>query len=80
MISIDGLTTKQKSLLDVMWVIEDWDKLKSFIATLPARDAIDAHSLIQILQMETWETEGCLDQFEKDAKTVIERMKTFDKD
>ena len=80
MISIEGLTTKQKSLLDVMWVIENWSKLRSFIDSLPTKDAIDARGLIQILQMETWEIEGCLDQFENDAKTLIEHIKNLDKE
>jgi len=48
MITISGLTPKQKALLTVMWDIDSVDKVQEFICTLPAQDARDAHSLLQM--------------------------------
>jgi hypothetical protein len=43
MITISGLTPKQKALMTVMWDIDSVDKVQEFIRTLPAADARDAH-------------------------------------
>jgi hypothetical protein len=71
MITISGLTVKQKALLTVMWDIDSTDKVHEFISTLPAADARDAHSLLQMAIWESLEQEGELDAYMDQARSVI---------
>jgi hypothetical protein len=71
MITISGLTVKQKALLTVMWDIDSVDKVKEFIGTLPAADARDAHSLLQMAIWESIEQEDGLDAYKDQARSVI---------
>ena len=75
MITIANLTPKQKALLDVMWQLDTMDKVHSFISTLPAQDAVDAHGLLRIAIWETLELEG-LEDYEQTAKDLISRCST----
>jgi hypothetical protein len=72
MITISGLTDKQKALLTVMWDIDSVDKVQEFISTLPAQDARDAHSLLQMAIWESIEQQG-LEDYEELAKDCISR-------
>ena len=71
MITISGLTTKQKALLTVMWDIDSTDKVQEFIRTLPAADARDAHCLLQMAIWESLEQQGELDAYKDHATTAI---------
>ena len=71
MITIDNLTPKQKALLTVMWEIDSVEKVHEFIQTLPAGDARDAHSLLKIVIWETLESQGELDAYSDQARSVI---------
>jgi hypothetical protein len=71
MITISGLTPKQKALLTVMWDIDSVDKVHEFISTLPAADACDAHSLLQMAIWESLEQQGELDAYSDQARSVI---------
>ena len=71
MITISNLTPQQKSLLTVMWDIDSVDKVHEFIRTLPAQDARDAHSLLQMAIWESLEQQGELDAYSDHASTVI---------
>jgi hypothetical protein len=71
MITISGLTTKQKALLTVMWDIDSVDKVQEFISTLPAQDARDAHCLLQMAIWESIEQDGGLDAYKDTATTAI---------
>ena len=73
MITITGLTPKQKALLTVMWDIDSVDKVKEFIGTLPAADARDAHSLLQMARWESIEQQEGLEDYEQLAKNCISR-------
>jgi len=73
MITISGLTAKQKALLTVMWDIDSVGKVQEFISTLPAADARDAHSLLQMVIWETVEQEEGLESYESLAKDCISR-------
>ena len=77
MITITGLTTKQKALLTVMWDIDSVDKVQEFIGTLPARDARDAHSLLQMAIWESLEQQGELDAYSDYASTVINAARSL---
>jgi hypothetical protein len=73
MISISGLTPKQKALLTVMWDIDTTDKVHEFIRTLPAADARDAHCLLQMAIWESIEQQEGLEDYEDMAKDCISR-------
>jgi hypothetical protein len=75
MITIDNLTHKQKALLTVMWEIDSLDKVHSFIRTLPAADARDAHSLLKMAIWESLEQEGELDAYADQAAGIIASVK-----
>jgi hypothetical protein len=77
MITISGLTPKQKALLTVMWDIDSVDKVHEFIRTLPARDARDAHSLLQMAIWESIEQQEGLEDYEQLAKACISRSSSL---
>jgi len=76
MITISGLTPKQKALLTVMWDIDSVSKVREFISTLPAADARDAHSLLQMAIWESIEQEEGLADYEQMARDCISRSST----
>jgi hypothetical protein len=71
MITISGLTPKQKALLTVMWDIDSVERVHEFIGTLPAADARDAHSLLKLAIWESLEQQGELDAYKDTADTAI---------
>jgi hypothetical protein len=71
MISIQGLTPKQKALMTVMWDMDSMDKVQSFIRTLSPADARDAHSLLQVAIWESIEQEDGLDAYQDQAAGII---------
>ena len=71
MISITGLTHKQKVLMDVMWSMDDITKVTAFVKTLPKRDAQDCLSLITIATHESIEQEEGLDAYKDRALAAI---------
>jgi hypothetical protein len=71
MITLSGLTEKQRALMTVMWDIDSVDKVQEFIRTLPAADARDAHCLLQMAIWESIEQDGGLDAYSDQARSVI---------
>jgi hypothetical protein len=71
MITLSGLTPKQRALMTVMWDIDSVDKVQEFIRTLPAADARDAHCLLQMAIWESIEQDGGLDAYSDQARSVI---------
>jgi hypothetical protein len=72
MISIQGLTDRQKSIMDMLWSMDSMDKVNAFVKALPTQqDQIDAASLIQIAVEETIEQEQGLDRYADSAGAVI---------
>jgi hypothetical protein len=77
MITITGLTNKQKALMDVMWTMEEMEQVDAFINTLPRQDQLDCKSLITIAVQETEEHEyNGLDQYESLAIAAIARARS----
>ena len=77
MITITGLTNKQKALMDVMWTMEEMEQVDAFINTLPRQDQLDCKSLIAIAVQETEEHEyNGLDQYESLAIAAIARARS----
>jgi hypothetical protein len=74
MITITGLTHKQKVFMDVMWAMDSMPAVEAFIKTLPTRDRQDCQSLVAIAVQETLEDEGRIADYEADALSVIARV------
>jgi len=71
MITITGLTHKQKALMDVMWTMDSVERVQAFVKTLPKRDAQDCLSLITIATQETIEQEDGLDAYKAAAEAAV---------
>ncbi len=76
MISISGLTQRQKAIMDMLWAMQSMDQVTQLIRALPTRDAQDAHSLIQIAQQESLEEDGELDAYTEAAHSCISRARS----
>lgn len=72
MITIQGLTDRQKSIMDMLWSMDSMDKVNAFVRALPTKqDRADAASLIEIAVAETIEQEEGLDRYADRAGAVI---------
>lgn len=49
MITIEGLSNKQRLLADIIWSLDTQEQVRSFIATLPARDRREAQLVTQLM-------------------------------
>ena len=74
MITITGLSNKQKVLMDVMWAMEDMPAVEAFIKSLPKRDQQDCQSLVTIAVQESLEEDNRLELYEQDALNLIARV------
>ncbi len=76
MITINGLTERQKQLVDLMWNCRDIDAVNTLINALPtAKDKQDCRALITVLVQETLEQELGLDQYADIAELAISRAR-----
>ena len=76
MITITGLTERQKQLVDLMWNCRDLDQVNTLINALPTKqDRVDCKSLCTILIQETLEQEQGLEQYATAAARVIDRAR-----
>jgi hypothetical protein len=76
MITITGLTHKQKVLMDVMWSMDDISTVTAFVKTLPKRDRQDCMSLIAIATQDSLEQEDGLDAYKHDALAAISHARS----
>ena len=74
MITITGLTNKQKVLMDVMWAMDSMPAVEAFIKSLPKRDQQDCQSLVTIAVQESLEEDNRLELYEQDALNLIARV------
>jgi len=73
MITITGLTHKQKAIMDILWACSSIEQAELFIRSMPTRrDRCDAHTLMNIAVLETLEQEGALDAYEERAVAAID--------
>jgi hypothetical protein len=75
MITITGLTHKQKVLMDVMWTMDSMERVQAFVKTLPKKDAQDCLSLITMATQDSLELEG-LDEYAEAADYAISRARS----
>jgi hypothetical protein len=71
-ISIHGLTERQRQIMDLLWTCQDTEQVNTLIRALPTKqDQCDAASLVDIAVWESIEQEVGLDKYEADAKNII---------
>jgi hypothetical protein len=76
MITISGLTTRQKTLMDLLWSCSSLEQVQALIRALPSKqDIMDAQSLVTIAVMESQEQDGELDHWEGAAREAIDRAR-----
>ena len=76
MITISGLTARQKQIMELMWSCNTQQQVNTLIAALPdARDRMDAKSLVEIALQATLEAEGELDAHKTAAQAAISRAR-----
>lgn len=72
MITISGLTDRQKNIMDLLWGCQDLDQVQTLIQALPTQqDRQDAHSLIKIATWESIEQELGLEEYRDAAIAAI---------
>jgi hypothetical protein len=49
MIEIEGLNKKQRMLADIIWSLDTQDQVRAFIASLPAKDRVQAQLVTQMM-------------------------------
>jgi len=76
MITITGLTHKQKAIMDILWACTSIEQAQLFIRSMPTpKDRADANSLMQMAVMETYELEGAMELYASDAKDIIDSVR-----
>lgn len=76
MITVNGLTDRQKTLADLLWSCASIEQVHDLIQALPTRqDQYDAASLVRVLAWETLESEGGLDAHADAAHSAISRAR-----
>lgn len=77
MITITGLTHKQKAIMDILWACTSIEQAQLFIRSMPTpKDRADANSLMQIAVLETLEQEGRLEDYAARADMCIARARS----
>ncbi len=77
MITINGLTERQKQLIDLMWNCPDLEAVNTLIRALPTeQDRRDCRGLCTILVQETLEHEQGLEAYADDAQKIIARSRS----
>ncbi len=74
MITIHGLTTRQKTIMDLLWTCSTLEQARDLIVALPTvQDRVDAQGLIKIATWESIEQELGLEEYRDAANTAISR-------
>ncbi len=72
MITIHGLTTRQKTIMDLLWTCSTLEQARDLIVALPTvQDRMDAQGLIKIATWESIEQELGLEEYADAAHTAI---------
>lgn len=75
MITIEGLTQRQRDILDLMWNLDTMDEVMEFISSLDDfKDQVDASSLAWMVMMDYKEEQGLLDEHAGTVQRIIDRI------
>ena len=64
-ISLDGLSKRQQVLAEIIWNIDEWDQVQTFINSLSKRDRIDCEGIIEMMRLSL--VEQYADEMRKDG-------------
>jgi hypothetical protein len=64
-ISLDGLSKRQQILAEIIWNIDEWDQVQTFINSLSKRDRIDCEGIIEMMRLSL--VEQYADEMRKDG-------------
>ena len=75
MITLQGLTLRQRQLCDLMWSCSDLKQVQGLIRALPTvEDQQQAETLMQVMIQESLEQQGAMDDYAEDCNDVILRV------
>jgi hypothetical protein len=72
LISLDGLTRKEKKMLQIMWSIDSKEQLQYWVSSLNKRDRITATSLLMLIKYEM--LEHMMDDEYTEANEIISKF------
>ena len=76
MITISGLTERQRNLMDLLWGCKNLEQVNTLIRAMPTeQDRQDCRGLVTILMQEVQEQELGLDSYEALAEAAISRAR-----
>jgi hypothetical protein len=72
LISLDGLTRKEKKMLQIMWSMDNKEQLQYWVSSLNKRDRITATSLLMLIKYEMME--NMMDDEYTEANEVLSKF------
>jgi len=72
LISLDGLTKKEKKMLQIMWSMDNKEQLQYWVSSLNKRDRITATSLLMLIKYEIME--NMMDDDYTEANEVLSKF------
>ena len=76
MITIAGLTDRQRNIMELLWTCESMEDVQTLISALPTeQDQNDARGLVLIATWESLEEELGLEQYREAADSIIGRCR-----
>ena len=73
MITIEGLSRKQKALADIMWAMDGTEQVKSFIATLHPKDRREAQTVCELMILAFVDE---VDTVDDSVKSIIDNLRS----
>ena len=72
---LTGLNARQQVLADIMWQLEEYEQVETFIATLPDREACECQTIIEMMRMAV--VEQCYDGIQNldAANSVLDKIR-----
>ena len=74
--TIEGLSPKQMVLADIMWNLDGFDEVQTFVSSLPKAERKECHTIIELMKMAV--VEQCYDGINPDmpeAQSVLNQFK-----
>lgn len=71
---IEGVTKRQKELLDIMWTISSRTDLDAWLDTLSLKDQQDAVVLLHVLLLEMIDQELEEDESYRESNEILQRF------
>jgi hypothetical protein len=69
MIQIEGFSTRQRALADIIWSLDTKEQVLAFIATLPLEQRLEAQTICEMMIL------ACIDEVDNVTDEVVELLK-----